>query len=106
MRPGIRLRIHQNQQGLQRRRCLQDSERGNVPLEKTPWLESAIFETTRSSWRRGPSDVGIGDDFLVLMLIVASGEEPRLGMTNRWRKRYAMKAKMTSLGGVARKIQI
>ena len=45
---------------------------------------------------RGPGDVGIGDDFLVLVLIVASGERPRLGMMNRWRRRYALKAKMTS----------
>ena len=46
--------------------------------------------------KRGPGDVGIGDVLLVLLGLVAVGEEPRLGMMNRWRRRNALKAKMTS----------
>ena len=46
--------------------------------------------------KRGLGDVGIGDVFLVLVLIVACDEEPRLGMMNRWGRRYALKVRMTS----------
>ena len=46
--------------------------------------------------KRGLGDVGIGDALLVLLGLMASGEEPRLGMMNRWRRRNALKAKMTS----------
>ena len=56
--------------------------------------------------KRGPGDVGIGDLLLVLLGLVAVGEELRLGMMNRWRKRNALKAKMTSLRGVADRLDI
>ena len=59
--------------------------------------ERGLFEPHRAVGERnsGPGDERIGGDFLVLVLIMASGERPRLGMMNCWRRRYVLKAKMT-----------
>ena len=47
--------------------------------------------------KKGPADVGCGDVVLLVLLgLVAVGEEPRVGMMNRWRRRNALKVKMTS----------
>ena len=62
------------------------------------WQESATSSNAKRSEKgnSGPGDAGIGNDFLVLLLIVASGEEPHLGMMDCWCRRYSLKTKMTS----------
>ena len=55
---------------------------------------------------RGLGDVGIGDVLLVLLGLVAVGEEPRPSMMNCWRRQNALKAKMTLLRGVADRLDI
>ena len=60
--------------------------------------EQGLFEARGAvgEGKRGPGDVGISDVLLVLLGLVASGEEPRLGMMNCWHSWYALRAKMTS----------
>ena len=58
---------------------------GRSPLGEPLARERGLFEPCGAvgegnSW---PGDVGIGDDFLVLLPIAASNEELRLGMMNR-----------------------
>ena len=64
--------------------------RGRSALGEPLAEERGLFERGEvGEGNSGLGDIGIGDELLVLLLQVAFGEEPCLGMMNRWHRRYA-----------------